>query len=202
MQQFCPCRLKAPNSYFQTLPAEINKVARPFEKSCACGKALTKKCADDGIPVDWPMDKTKHYNRIKMCDRSPTKDRKRRDIEGSDELTHEDFEVLTPLKSNDHQRKKRSVVSKDNATRYCAERLLETKVGKLCAKLGTNVQGLVDVCSADIEVGFCHCLYLTQKGFDTIFELKLSCSLKSSNFIAIAHLNLFTNNNAKNVREM
>jgi len=168
MHQFCLCRLEANNSYFQTLPAEINKVVRPFEKSCACGKALTKKCVDDGIPVDWPMDDSKHYNRIKMCDRNPEKDRKRRDIEGSDELTHEDFEVLmTPLKSNEHHREKRSVVSKDNATRYCAERLLETRVGKLCAKLGTNVQALVDVCSADIEVSFCHCLCHT-----TIFEIK------------------------------
>ncbi|XP_015775662.1 PREDICTED: von Willebrand factor D and EGF domain-containing protein-like [Acropora digitifera] len=89
-----------------------------------------------------------------MCDNNikPTGKRKRRDIEGSDELTHEDFEVLmTPLKSNEHHREKRSVVSKDNATRYCAERLLETRVGKLCAKLGTNVQALVNVCSADIE---------------------------------------------------
>ena len=95
-----------------------------------------------------------------MCDRNPINDRKRRDIEGSDELTHEDFEVLiTPLKSNEHHREKRSVVSKDNATRYCTERLLETRVGQLCAKLGTNVQALVNVCSADIEVTFYQCLY-------------------------------------------
>ena len=163
MHQFCACRLTASTSYFQTLPAEINKEARPFETSCACGEtqdnALTTKCAIDGIPVDWPMDESKHYNRIKMCDSNPTKDRKRRDIEGSDELTHEDFEVLmTPLKSNEHHREKRSVVSKDNATRYCAERLSETKVGKLCAKLGTDVQALVNVCSADIAVSFYQCL--------------------------------------------
>ena len=156
--------MTASTSYFQTLPAEINKDPRPFETSCACDetqdKALTTKCAIDGIPVDWPTDKRKHYNRIKMCDRNPEKDRKRRDIEGSDELTHEDFEVLmTPLKSNEHHREKRSVVSKDNATRYCAERLLETRVGQLCAKLGTNVQALVNVCSADIEVTFYQCLY-------------------------------------------
>ena len=169
MQQFCPCRLNGSDSYFQTLPAEINKVARPFQKSCACGNALPENCVDDGIPVYWESyGEKKHYNRIKMCDRSPETNRKRRDIEGSDELTYEDFEVLmTPLKSNEHHREKRSVVSKDNATRYCAERLLETRVGKLCAKLGTNVQALVDVCSADIEVSFCYCLYHTKKGFET-----------------------------------
>ena len=110
-----------------------------------------------------------------MCDNNPKKDRKKRDIEGSDELTHDDFEVLmTPLKSNEHHREKRSVVSKDNATRYCAERLLETRVGKLCAKLGTNVQALVNVCSADIEVTFYQCLYCSQKGFETKFELELT----------------------------
>ncbi|XP_015751386.1 PREDICTED: von Willebrand factor D and EGF domain-containing protein-like isoform X2 [Acropora digitifera] len=151
-------RLTASTSYFQTLPAEINKDARLFETSCACDetqdKALTTECAIDGIPVitSFIAHTTGTYNRIKMCDNNPKKDRKKRDIEGSDELTHEDFEVLmTPLKSNEHHREKRSVVSKDNATRYCAERLLETTVGKLCAKLGTNVQALVNVCSADIE---------------------------------------------------
>ena len=158
MLPFWSCRLNASTSYFQTLPAEINKDARPFHKACACDEEKdeghTAKCTDDGIPVMWPMDKG-NFNRIKMCDRNPEKDRKRRDIEVSDELTHEDFEVLmTPLKSNERHREKRSVVSKDNATRYCAERLLETKVGKLCIKLGTNVKALADVCSADIEVSF------------------------------------------------
>ena len=169
--------MTASTSYFQTLPAEINKDARPFETSCACDetqdKAVTTKCAIDGIPVNWPTDENKHYNRIKMCDNNPKKERKRRDIEGSDELTYEDFEVLmTPVKSNKHHREKRSVVSKDNATRYCAERLLETRLGKLCAKLGTNVQALVNVCSADIEVNFYQCSYCTLKRFETKFELE------------------------------
>ena len=158
MLPFWSCRLTAATSYFQTLPAEINTAARPFDKACACDETKdeghTDDCANDGIPVEWPMPNG-NYNRIKMCDRNPEKNRKRRDIEGSDELTHEDFEVLmTPVKSNKHHREKRSVVSKDNATRYCAERLLETKVGKLCSKLGTNVQALADVCSADIAVSF------------------------------------------------
>ena len=88
-----------------------------------------------------------------MCDRDPVKVRKKRDIEGSDELTNEDYEFFTtPSESNAHDRVKRSLVSKENATRFCAERLTETPVGKLCAKLGTNVQALVNVCSADIEV--------------------------------------------------
>ena len=142
---FCPRRLTASTSYFQTLPAEINKDATPFNTSCACGdKSISDQCVTDGIPVvSVILQSSGRVNRIKMCDNNikPEGERKRRDIEGSDELTHEDFEVLmTPLKSNEHHREKRSVVSKDNATRYCAERLLETRVGKLCAKLGTNVQ--------------------------------------------------------------
>ena len=101
-----------------------------------------------------------------MCDNNPQQSRKKRDVEGSDELTHEDLAVLMmPFKSNEHHREKRSVVSKENATRYCAERLLETKVGKLCAKLGTNVQALVNVCSADIQVSFYRCIYFVRTLF-------------------------------------
>ncbi|XP_015780130.1 PREDICTED: von Willebrand factor D and EGF domain-containing protein-like, partial [Acropora digitifera] len=154
-------RLTASTSYFQTLPAEVNKDARPFEKSCACDetqdKALTTECTIDGIPVitSFIADTTGTYNRIKMCDNNPEKTQKYkkiRAIEGADDLTREDLKMLMePLKSNKSLWEETPVVSKDNATRYCAERLLETKVGKLCAKLGINVQALVNVCSADIE---------------------------------------------------
>ena len=116
------------------------------------------------------MSTAKGYNRIKMCDNNPLKSREKRDVEGSDELTHEDLAVLmTPFNSNEHHREKRSVVSKDNATRYCAERLLETKVGKLCAALGTNVQALVNVCSADIQVSCYRCFYLVDIGENDLY---------------------------------
>ena len=105
-----------------------------------------------------------------MCDNNPKKTEKTTDNEGSDEVKQEDFKVpMTNLTSNESLWEEKPVVSKDNATRYCAERLLETKVGKLCAELGTNVQALVNVCSADIEVslnqGFC----LIRKRFKTLF---------------------------------
>ena len=157
---------------------EINKDARPFETSCACDetqdKALTTECAIDGIPVitSFIADPTGTYNRIKMCDNNPEKTQKIKDIEGSDNLTDEDFkELMDPLKTNESRWEETVVVSKDNATRYCAERLLETKVGKLCAKLGTNVQALVNVCSADIEVSFYRCFHLIriQKDFKYSF---------------------------------
>lgn len=89
-----------------------------------------------------------------MCDISPEK----RDLEWSDDLTEEDYELfMKPLDPEAHKRQKRSidVISKENATRYCAERLTETPVGKMCAKLGTNVQALVNVCASDIEVSKC-----------------------------------------------
>ena len=105
-----------------------------------------------------------------MCDNYPEKTQKITDNEGSDEVTQEDFKVpMTNLTSNESLWEERLVVSKDNATRYCAERLLETEVGKLCAQLGTNVQALVNVCSADIEVSFYQCFYLIRNAFKTLF---------------------------------
>ena len=94
-----------------------------------------------------------------MCDTNPMK----RGAEESDELTEDDYELfMKPVETGapDHDRLKRSVnaISKDNATRYCVQRLAETPVGKLCTKLGTNVQALVNVCSSDIEVScILHC---------------------------------------------
>ena len=145
-------------SYFDTLPKDtnVNSGGLKYEKACACdettGKGKPTKCKD-GIPVYFLSTDTEKLNRIKMCDRNPSK----RDIEGSDDVTEEDFEMFKQsLESEPRKREKRSPnpISKENATRYCAERLSETPVGKLCAKLGTNVQALVNVCSSDIEVSF------------------------------------------------
>ena len=106
------------------------------------------------------------------------KKKKVKDIKDSDDLTHEDLKVLMdPLESNESLWEETPVVSNDNATRYCAERLLETKVGKLCAKLGTRVQALVNVCSADIEVSFNQGFHLIRKGFETLFFESLTYSV-------------------------
>ena len=133
----------------------IIKKGSPIERACACDatkdKGKTTKCAVSGIPVFFPSMQEDKYNRIKMCDRSP----KRRALQWSDDLTEEDYELfMKPLDSEAHKRQKRSVnvISKENATRYCAERLAETRVGKMCGKLGTNVQALVNVCASDIQV--------------------------------------------------
>lgn len=88
-----------------------------------------------------------------LCD-----SKKKRDIHYSDELTDEDFELFNkPFPSRFQHRFKRAnpppVVSKENATRYCTERIADTKVGKLCLEVGVDVKALVDSCSMDISVG-------------------------------------------------
>lgn len=150
------CYRKKP-SYFDQLPphTNINTGGLNYERSCQCDEAKDKgkkknKCVD-GIPVYVPTATKDKLNRIKMCDRNPHK----RDVEGSDDLTDEDFALLrNPSDNKLVRRMKRSItpVSRHNATRHCTEKLAETKVGKLCAKLGVNVQALVNVCSSDIEV--------------------------------------------------
>ena len=83
-------------------------------------------------------------------------DRQQRDVHFSDDPTEEDIQRFKQIRSS-HRRSRRAVpnkISKENATRYCAEKISETKIGKLCAKIGVNVQTLVTVCSSDIEVSF------------------------------------------------
>ncbi|PFX16668.1 Fibropellin-1 [Stylophora pistillata] len=142
-------------SYFHKLPDTINQNSDEvtFEKACACSEEIDQgRTADchDGIPVFFPGPPTKQrLNRILMCNRNV-----KRDITNSDDLTEEDFELFRKLDYPElHKRQKRSItqISKENATRYCKEKLADTTVGKLCAKLGTNIQALVNVCSADIE---------------------------------------------------
>lgn len=82
-------------------------------------------------------------------------DRDKRNVHYSDDPTEEDFQLFqqTPrLRNRIRRGAPVGPVSKENATRYCAERISETKIGKLCAKVGVNVQALVNTCSADVEV--------------------------------------------------
>lgn len=81
-------------------------------------------------------------------------DRQRRDVHFSDDPTEEDIKAFKQTRPVRHRsrRQVQNQISKENATRYCAERLSETKIGKLCAEIGVNVQALVSVCSADVEV--------------------------------------------------
>ena len=157
---------RASPSYFDTLPADVNsdKEGVEYQQSCSCSETQNDKHTDecvDGIPVVLAqgfLNQGKAGERRKKCHKNIALRKKReiRDIvEGSDDLTDEDFRLFyNSLETDNHKRSKRSVnsISKENATRYCNEKLAETPVGKLCAKMGTNVQALVNVCSSDIEV--------------------------------------------------
>lgn len=83
-------------------------------------------------------------------------DRDKREAHFSDDPTEEDIQLFKQTPQLQPRFKRESQVgqiSKENATRYCAERISETEIGDLCAKVGVNVQALVNTCSADIEVG-------------------------------------------------
>ena len=98
----------------------------------------------------FPTVMKKNLSPMKLCDRD------KRDVHFSDDPTEEDFHIFKETASQLQPRFRRAVqpgyMSKDNATRYCEERISETEIGKLCVKIGVNVQGLVDACAADIVV--------------------------------------------------
>ena len=80
-------------------------------------------------------------------------DRQKRDIQFSDDPTDEDFELFKqtpPLRMR--RRREAEKISKENATYYCAEKISRTKIGKLCANAGVDLQALIDVCAIDVEV--------------------------------------------------
>ena len=98
----------------------------------------------------FPTVMKKNLSPMKLCDRD------KRDVHFSDDPTEEDFHIFKETASQLQPRFRRAVqpgyMSKDNATRYCEERISETEIGKLCVKIGVNVQGLVEACAADIVV--------------------------------------------------
>lgn len=83
--------------------------------------------------------------------------RKERNVELSDDLTDEDFELFQRFGSGVHNRVKRTSpaitrFSKETATHYCRKFIADTDIGKKCAKVGSNAQALVDSCSIDLKV--------------------------------------------------
>ena len=56
--------------------------------------------------------------------------------------------------SSERRKREAGRISKENATYYCEEKISRTKIGKLCAKLGINVEALVNICSFDVEVKY------------------------------------------------
>ena len=148
-------RLEVGESFFDILPDYVNAGDVEYAMACLC-------------PIDdQKSNETECKNVFKaafptlvntpMQDASPTElcDRQKRDIHYSDDVTDEDLQLFKHT-LHAHHRFRRAVaddqIPKENATRYCAERISDTKLGKLCAQFGVNVQQLVETCSADLEV--------------------------------------------------
>ena len=149
-------RLERDKSYFDTLPSDVQDDNVRYSDACLCPKqgetentTVCKNVFVAAFPTLFKEDMQKFKPLHQLCDRD------KRDVHYSDDPTEEDFKLFkeTPrLRDRIRREAVAGQVSKENATRYCAERISETKIGKLCAKVGVNVQALVNICSSDIEV--------------------------------------------------
>lgn len=152
-------RMEPGESYFDRLPQPVNDAAVNYNKPCSCYKKDM-----NGNPVCLKEFPVHFYNVMSQpgITVNPTQGNggngKKRSVKLSDDLTEEDFDLFKRFVAsgvpNRHRRgiAVKAPFSKENATRYCREKILESNVGKLCAKLGTNVQALVNSCSIDVEV--------------------------------------------------
>ncbi|XP_078371975.1 von Willebrand factor D and EGF domain-containing protein-like isoform X3 [Oculina patagonica] len=144
-------RLDYGKSFFDVLPPKVDDKDAMYASVCTCRK---DKCnpADGVNSFHVPSFMRNNKTPYNLCDRAF-----KRDIHYSDELTDEDFELFkSPLPYEPQNRFKRAlpspVIPKQNATRYCTEKIKNTKVGKLCSDIGVNVQGYVDSCSLDVSL--------------------------------------------------
>ena len=149
-------RLENGKSLFHILPPLVDEYKLTYSEVCACLQDETNAAADycqDPLPLAYP---TLFRGDKNMAPLSPAFlcDVQKRDVSLSDDPTDEDFKLFLQTPQLRLRVKRDAVfeVSKENATRYCAERISETKIGKLCAKVGVNVQALVNICSVDIQV--------------------------------------------------
>ena len=183
-------RMKPGESYFDRLPQPVNDAAVNYNKPCSCYKQDM-----NGKPIclqDFPMH---FYNVMRQPGRTINLtpgdgfDREKRNVKLSDDLTEEDFDLFKrSVASGVPKRHKRGLavkakLSKENATRYCREKILESNVGKLCAKLGTNVQALVNSCSIDVEVK-CSWYLLLSRVLAAVSWRHLISTLSNDNAVA------------------
>lgn len=152
-------RLEPGKSFFDRLPNPIDDVAVEYNIPCSCHRENEngeRQCIKE-LPVHYP-NVLDSEGRVILDLNSGSGERKRRDIHYSDDLTDEDFEIFKHyVGSAVHHRFKRELLSKstftkENATLFCTERVTNTEAGKLCAKLGANVQAMVNACVIDLEV--------------------------------------------------
>ncbi len=150
-------RLQSHESFFDSLPANVQDGDIQYFKACLCPKKGENRSPDCTSVSEeaFPTLLKKKMTPVKPQSPANECDRQKRDVHYLDDPTEEDFQLFKQT-SKLHTRVRRDEpagpVSKENATRYCAARISETKIGKLCAKIGVNVQALVNTCSADVEV--------------------------------------------------
>ena len=143
-------------SLFEVLPTEVSDIEAKYSSICSCKSDKCDNDADEFNEIHYfnvPSFLRQGMIPYNLCDRWKVK----RDVHYSDELTDEDYDLFkNPLPSETQTRFRRSlpapVISKQNATRYCTEKIKISKVGKLCADIGIDVQGYVDSCSFDVSV--------------------------------------------------
>ena len=133
----------------------MNEYEVSYSQVCACHKDTPNSPDDCRDPLPLAYSTLFNYcNTMKPLSPAFLCDVQKRDVSFSDDPTDEDFKLFSQTPQLRLRVKRDAVfkVSEENATRYCAERISETKIGKLCAKVGVNVQALVNVCSVDIQV--------------------------------------------------
>lgn len=139
-------------SLFHILPSLVSEYHKTYSQVCACHNNSEKDCWDP-LFLAYPT-LFKEGTNMKTLSPAFLCNVKKRDVSFSDDPTDDDFKLFTQTPQLRLRVKRDAVfeVSKENATRYCEERISETKIGKLCAKVGVNVQALVNICSVDIQV--------------------------------------------------
>lgn len=144
-------RLTSSESYFDTLPPHVKDDDVQYSEACVCLKRGSPDCGNV-FTFAFPTLARTHLNTISPRDLC---DRQRRDLHYSDDATEEDFQLFKEVRQLRPRVRREAQIgpfSRANASRYCSERISETKIGKLCAKLGVDVQSLVDTCSDDVVV--------------------------------------------------
>ena len=152
-------RLGPKESFFDALPSDVQVQDGDiqYSKACLCpkiGEDIKPKCKSVSEAA-FPTLFKKKMKPVKPTSPTNLCDRQKRDVHHLDDPTEEDIQIFKEthqLRSRLRREVQLGSLSKENATRYCAERISETKIGKLCAKIGVNLQALVNTCSADIEV--------------------------------------------------
>lgn len=125
-----------------------------YSEACSCFRKNAKNVpeCENVFKVAFPTLARKRLERISprvLCDRQ------KRDVSHSDDATEEDFQLFKEVRQLRPRFRREAQIgplSRENASRYCAERISETKIGKLYAKLGVDVHSLVDTCSDDVVV--------------------------------------------------